>query len=136
MRGLMSLDMFSVPGLVPAHLVKYVLCHIKANTTKAKKTNKIHFIKNTKCTFSSSFSVPNKHQCIITSQCSIYLLSVNNMVINTKALSLLSLGTFEPSSLPPRTKILTDTGHSSALLPHSSKVLASNPLFGFLSHAC
>lgn len=59
----MSLDMFSVPGLVPAHLVKYVLCHTKANTTKAKKTNKIHFIKNTKCkdpdTFSSSFSVRN-----------------------------------------------------------------------------
>lgn len=36
----MSLDMFSVPGLVPAHLVKYGLCHIKANITKAKKTNK------------------------------------------------------------------------------------------------
>lgn len=28
---LMSLDMFSVPGLVPAHLVKYVLYH----TTKS-----------------------------------------------------------------------------------------------------
>lgn len=59
----MSLDMFSVPGLVPAHLVKYGLCHIKANITKAKKTNKTHFIKNTKCkdpdTSSSSFSFPN-----------------------------------------------------------------------------
>lgn len=42
---LMSLDMFSVPGLVPAHLVKYVLCHIKANTTKAKRPTKSILLK-------------------------------------------------------------------------------------------